>query len=248
MIRIGTAGWSIPKQAASCFPGPGSHLHRYGMVLNCCEINSTFYRPHKPETWTRWASSVPEDFKFSIKLPRAITHEGKLECDRERLMAFLGQVGYLGDKLGPLLMQLPPSLEFDELHVAKFVSMLRGEFGGEIVCEPRHANWFTNQADSLLREFRIARAAADPVCAPGADQPGGCADLTYFRLHGSPRRYYSAYSTEFLRALAEQLKALGEAGQVWCIFDNTASGAAIENALELARMLDVDSSGDKNAH
>jgi uncharacterized protein YecE (DUF72 family) len=233
-IRIGCAGWSIPKQAAGGFGTTGSHLERYGQVLNACEINSSFYRPHKAETWQRWADTVPGDFRFSVKVPKAITHEAQLDCGAELLRPFLKQAGLLGEKLGPLLVQLPPSLEFREDRATSFLALLRKAFSGDVVCEPRHESWFHHSANELLREFGVARVAADPARVPAAGEPGGVKSLAYFRLHGSPRRYYSAYSSEYLRALSAKLRKLAESAQVWCIFDNTASGAAMENALEVA--------------
>src|SRR6188768_857106 len=80
-IRIGTAGWSLYKPPAGRFPGTGSHLERYAAMFDAVEINSSFYRPHKPETYARWAASVPAGFRFAVKLPKAITHERRLvEC------------------------------------------------------------------------------------------------------------------------------------------------------------------------
>jgi uncharacterized protein YecE (DUF72 family) len=234
-VRIGCAGWSIPRQSAAKFGASGNHLERYGQVLNCSEINSSFYRPHKAETWERWARSVPADFRFSVKFPRAVTHEAKLDCSAALLRPFLQQAGLLGDKLGPLLLQLPPSLGFSRDRATSFLTLLREEFRGDVACEPRHGSWFHDSANELLKEFRVARVAADPACVPAASEPGGLESLAYFRLHGSPRRYYSAYSSELLETLATKLARLAQNGQVWCIFDNTASGAAIENALELTR-------------
>ena len=78
-IRTGTAAWSIPKEHAAPFPVAGSHLERYGAVLNAVEINSSFYRPHRTTTYERWAASVPEDFRFAVKVPKAITHEHRLK-------------------------------------------------------------------------------------------------------------------------------------------------------------------------
>ena len=224
----------IPREVAGHFNSEGTHLSRYSRLLNCAEINSSFYRPHKKETWQRWAKSVPDDFRFSVKAPKTISHEARLNCGSELLSAFLQQVSFLGDKLGPVLFQLPPSLEFDYRSVKKFLSLLRDNYAGGVVWEPRHSTWFDDSVNDLLREFRIARVAADPACVPAALSPGGIADLVYFRLHGSPRRYYSAYGEDFLNPLLKQLKSLASTAQLWCVFDNTASGSAIRNALDLA--------------
>jgi uncharacterized protein YecE (DUF72 family) len=236
-IRIGCAGWSIPREAAVNFGTGGTHLERYSRVFNFSEINSSFYRPHKEGIWRRWAESVPPNFHFSVKAPRAITHDARLNCSSDVLLEFLKQISFLGDKLGPMLIQLPPSLEFEDGFVRKFLLQLRESYSGDVVCEPRHSSWFEDSADALLNEFRIARVAADPACVPAAASPGGFGDLTYFRLHGSPRRYYSAYTENFLNAVATQLASLARNARVWCVFDNTASGSAVRNARELTAIL-----------
>ena len=114
MVRIGTAGWSIPKTAAALFPGEGSHLERYARVLNCAEINSSFYRPPMASTWVKWAAAVPAGFQFSVKAPKAISHEAQLMGTGALLRQFLSAASLLGEALGPILFQLPPKLAFDE--------------------------------------------------------------------------------------------------------------------------------------
>lgn len=113
-----------------------------------------------------------------------------------------------------------------------FLSELRSRVEGSIVCKPRHASWFTPEVEALLTEFRIARVAADPAPVQGADKPGGWRGLSYYRLHGSPKIYYSAYSAEYLGTMAEVLAKDTAAGvETWCIFDNTAAFAATSDAL-----------------
>jgi uncharacterized protein YecE (DUF72 family) len=236
-VRIGTAGWSVPRESAGDFPGEGTHLVRYSRGLNCAEINSSFYRPHKQSTWERWRDSVPAGFRFSVKAPRAITHDAALKCPPEVLLAFLKQVGALEAKLGPLLFQLPPSLEFDAKTAREFLAVLRKHFSRAVACEPRHPSWFGEEATAIMSEFRIARVAADPACVRDAAVPAGSSELVYFRLHGSPRRYYSSYEDKYLESLAEELRGIQKRRDVWCIFDNTASGAAIRNALQVNRLL-----------
>jgi uncharacterized protein YecE (DUF72 family) len=209
-------------------------------LLHCCEINSSFYRPHKDQTWERWANSVPADFRFSVKAPRTITHESRLNCDSDSLSDFLRQISHLGDKLGAVLFQLPPSLEFEDVTAQKFLALLREKYIGAVVWEPRHSSWFSTRADRLLKDFQIARVVADPPCVPAAARPGGTGGLAYFRLHGSPRMYYSSYSDEFLETLATDLQNLPAKTSVWCIFDNTASGSAIQNAVHLNAKLKKD--------
>jgi uncharacterized protein YecE (DUF72 family) len=238
MLHIGTAGWSIPKQHAPLAPGAGAHLERYARTLRCTEINSSFYRSHRLATWQRWSDSTPDGFRFSVKLPKAITHIAKLAIAPEALDAFAREIATLGKKLGPILVQLPPSLRLADCPAAEFCEALRDRFSGPIAFEPRHATWFSPDADDMLKHHRIARVAADPPRDPRVPSgqlpiPGGWRGLAYFRLHGSPRAYYSNYEPAYLAALAQAIANLPPATETWIIFDNTALGHAFRNALAL---------------
>jgi uncharacterized protein YecE (DUF72 family) len=234
-VLVGTAGWSLPREAHARFPGEGSHLERYARVLRAVEINSTFHRPHRRSTFERWAASVPQGFRFSVKMPRAITHEMRLAKAGDAIDAFLADLAPIRAQVGCLLVQLPPSLEFDARTASAFFRALRSRFDAGIATEPRHPTWFTAAADALLARSRVARVAADPPRAPGGDEPGGSGELAYFRLHGSPRVYYSSYGEDFLAQLAG--RAAGAAKPCWVIFDNTTLGAGTANALRLAELL-----------
>jgi uncharacterized protein YecE (DUF72 family) len=236
-IFIGTAGWSIPRASAHRFEGEGTHLQRYARLLCCAEINSSFHRPHAPATYGKWAASTPAGFRFAVKLPRTITHDQKLRRARRPLERFLQESAGLGTKRGPLLVQLPPSLDFDARMAARFFDLLRERYGGPVACEPRHATWLSAAADALLVRYMVARVAADPPTAPGAGVPGGWNGIVYFRLHGSPRKYWSRYSTEYIDTLARALRSASASADAWCVFDNTASGSALENAWELCLRL-----------
>jgi uncharacterized protein YecE (DUF72 family) len=208
-IRIGTAGWSIPRASAFRFEGSGTHLERYSRSLRCAEINSSFHRPHAVGTYEKWRDSTPPDFRFAVKVPRTITHELKLRRAREPFVAFLNQTDGLAQKRGPILVQLPPSFAFDATVVTRFLKLVRAVYQGPVVWEPRHA-------------------------MPAAGAPGGWRRLAYFRLHGSPRKYWSRYDEHYIESLATAVSRMSSHEEVWCVFDNTASGAAIENAWELA--------------
>jgi uncharacterized protein YecE (DUF72 family) len=234
-VRVGTAGWTIPKAFAVSFASVGSHLARYARRFDAVEINSSFHRPHRRSTYERWSASVPDHFRFAVKVPKTITHQLKLSDAEASLDAFLEQTAGLGGKLGPLLVQLPPSLTFEADVVRGFFAMLRDRHAGDVVCEPRHPTWFAPEAEALLTQFRVARVAADPAKVPAAAAPGGWPGLRYIRLHGAPRVYYSDYPPE---QIAEVARGLLEApSPAWCIFDNTALGAATGNALALKEML-----------
>lgn len=234
--RIGTAGWAIPRQYAGAFPSSGSVLGRYARRFNAVEINSSFHRPHRRATYERWAASVPADFAFAVKAPREITHDLRLAGAGAALDGFLTQATGLGDKLGLILFQLPPSLVFDARTAGVFFKVLRKRHAGGVVCEPRHPTWFTPRAEDLLLKHRIARVAADPAKVPAAAEPGGWPGPRYFRLHGSPHMYYSNYEPERLADYAERMTQ-PKAGDVWCIFDNTTLGCAAGNALALQALL-----------
>ncbi len=239
VVLVGCAGWSLPRAVQDAFGAGDSHLARYATRFPVTEINSSFHRPHRRTLYEKWAASVPENFRFSAKLPRTITHERRLLDCEDLLAEFLAQVGGLGSKLACLLVQLPPSFAFDAHRVEPFLRLLRARFAGAIALEPRHASWFDQAAEGLLRAWEVARVLADPVRHEGARAPGGWPGRVYLRLHGSPRVYYSSYDAALLQALAARLlQATEEGAECWCLFDNTASGAAAGNALELQRLLE----------
>lgn len=232
-IRLGCAGWSLPKEHAKLFPAAGTHLSRYSGSLPAVEINSSFYRPHRPATYAKWAASVPDDFRFAVKIPKEATHKRRLSNVEDVLDRFIPEVASLGEKLGPLLVQLPPSLNFSTAVAEQFFNSLRDRFEGAVALEPRHPSWFETEASRLMAQFRVARAAADPVVVSDSLEPGGWDGLAYYRLHGSPRMYYSAYTADYLGTLSTTLSLTAQSAEVWCIFDNTAEGAAAANAIDL---------------
>jgi uncharacterized protein YecE (DUF72 family) len=229
-LHLGTAGWAIPRVAADLFPAGGSHLARYAARFNAVEINSSFYRPHRAATYARWAATVPATFRFAVKMPKEISHTRRLRDADEPLARFLDEAQCLGDKLGPLLLQLPPSLAFDRAVAADFFASLRARFAGAVVCEPRHASWFGDAGETLLGDYDVSRVGADPPPVPAARRPHGA--LRYLRLHGSPVIYRSSYDDAALDAIAAELR--GAQGPAWCIFDNTTFGAAAINAAQLS--------------
>jgi uncharacterized protein YecE (DUF72 family) len=231
VVRVGTAGWAIPTRYQELLAGEGSHLERYARRLNAVEINSSFHRHHRVQTYLRWAESVPAHFRFAVKVPRTLTHDGELAPLPEVLDQFAAEVHGLGRKLAVLLVQLPPKLAFEASVARRFFRELRKRIDVPFACEPRHSSWGSRRAASVLTECAVARVAADPSPWPGADEPGGYEQLAYFRWHGQPRTYYSDYDHERLESLWRQLAAASKtAAQVWSIFDNTVLGHAFGNA------------------
>ena len=204
-------------------------------MFDAAEINSSFHRPHRDSTYARWAESVPPGFRFSVKLARTITHDAKLLRVGPLLDEFLAPVRALGDRFGCLLVQLPPKLAFDRAVARRFFAALAARGLPAVALEPRHASWFAPEADDFLARQEVARVAADPPRVHGGDIPGGSTAFAYWRLHGSPRMYYSSYGEDFLDGLAR--RAAGRGPGDFCIFDNTASNAAAANALGLMERL-----------
>ncbi|GGM23095.1 DUF72 domain-containing protein [Pseudomonas asuensis] len=236
---IGCAGWSLPRSQWPEFPVDGTHLQRYAGRFNAVEINSSFYRSHQPATYAKWAESTPEDFRFAVKIPRQITHIQRLAQCGGLLNGFLSECGHLGEKLGCLLIQLPPSLAFNAEVADAFLDDFRARYNGPAVLEPRHPSWLQDEAQAILITHQIGQVAADPSPLAGGDKPSAWPGIAYYRLHGSPTIYHSSYAHDALETMAQALTNHQQKGvSTWCIFDNTASGAAVPNALALQHLIE----------
>ena len=223
--------------------GPGTQpnatgLRRYAEYFDAVEINSTFYRLPRIATLERWRDATPGHFRFSAKLPKAITHEAGLIGVTAEVAEFCALMAHLTPKLGPLLVQLPPSLELDVRAASRLLRQLAAAAPAPIVVEPRHASWFSARAEELLSKHGAGRVAADPALCEAAAEPGGSRSVSYFRWHGSPRMYFSTYEADAIRSLAVRVAEHRRSGaDVYCVFDNTALGAAAINALALKAAL-----------
>jgi uncharacterized protein YecE (DUF72 family) len=223
---IATAAWAIPKMLAHKFAQEGSGLTRYASVFDGVEVNSTFYRRHKTSTFMRWASSVPDRFRFAVKIPKEITHTRAMKDIAEPFDTFIEDIAPLGKKRGPLLCQLPPSLAFDAEVLEQAFKIMRNTDNGPIIMESRHKSWASAEALNLLENYGVDRVLADPAPVWQAKDFGRIP--RYVRLHGKPKIYYSSYTDEEIKSFSKLL-----APDSWCVFDNTASGAAVENALTM---------------
>lgn len=230
------AGWSNPPNKRAARDPDQTHLSYYAAHFSCVEINSSFYRPHRSTTYARWRDETPATFRFSVKMPRSVTHESRLRHCAAEVSRFYEQIVGLQPKLAAVLVQLPPSFEFNGRTVRTFFNSVRHLPGTKLVCEPRHPSWFTSAAENALHEAGVSRVAADPACCPGAEAPGAGRRFAYFRWHGAPRMYYSKYSEAQL-ALFAAIVRKGRATETWCVFDNTARHASWDNALQLLTAL-----------
>ena len=235
-VYVGLAGWANPPDTREVRGKGQSHLSYYAQHFSCVEINSSFYRPHLRTTYARWRDETPAEFLFSVKMPRSITHDGRLRRSRAEVGRFYEAVTELQPKLAAVLVQLPPSLEYSGQVVRAFFRGLPHLSRTRIACEPRHASWFTKKAEDALTQAGVSRVAADPARFDGSGVVGGSRRLAYFRWHGSPRMYYSGYSEKRLGEFAGQV---GSASTkiTWCVFDNTARHAAWSDALRFKRLI-----------
>jgi uncharacterized protein YecE (DUF72 family) len=252
-IYIGTAGWNVPQEIKTEFSNSGTHLERYSQTLNAVEINSSFYRDHKFETYEKWQKSVPQNFRFSVKLSKYFTHTHSLQKTGPQLKEVISTMAGLSSKWGLLLVQLPPSLQFEAKHAEKFFAKLKKFCPVPVALEPRHRTWAQPRALKLLEEYDISKVLADPEpCrAPLKLRPGVEKSLRYFRLHGSPIMYRSLYEPELLKKIVYRIRhPISPAQQTWVIFDNSTYGRATINALQLTELMkgrsDVTSSISKS--
>lgn len=233
MMYIGTAAWTIPNVEARSFPMEGSHLERYSEVFNAVEINSSFYKDHMPKSYQKWALMTPDDFRFSVKLNQRFTHKCDLKINAVDLLNNLGAISLLEEKWRVLLLQFPSMQRFYPDRMENFYKIIRSQFHGMVAMEARNLTWIERESIELMKEFNILKVTADPEKCPG-ERVG---NSRYYRLHGRPEIYRSAYSESYLDNLYHEIAVLDD--EVWCIFDNTTFGYATTNALELKNKGDL---------
>lgn len=240
---IGTSGWSYGEWKGNFYPPKTPQkdwLKFYATQFHSVEINNTFYHLPKPTVVAQWHAQTPNDFTFSVKLSRLISHSKRLITDektQEALASFCQAMADLKDKLAVVLIQLPASFTADTPRLAMFIPELQAalkaqHLNARIAIEFRHESWFTTATFALLRKHNVASA-----WITGARMPTNfeqTADFAYARFHGTPLLYYSSYSHKKLQQWAEEFK---KASTVFAYFNNTAAGHAIKNAKTLQQLL-----------
>lgn len=240
-LHIGTSGWSYNHWSGTFYPEgmkPSRYLEFYITQFNCVELNASFYRLPSIKTVESWARRTPPSFRFCVKMNRFITHRKRLIDIAEPLERYLTVFKPLSDRLGPHLVQLPPSLRFDSHVVEAFLELLGSHRKrADFALEARHESWFQPDALSVLRKYDIAGVLADS----GGNFPGTerCISSTvYLRFHGPRGLYYSRYSIDELSVYARKIvKWLAEDRDVWIFFNNDVHGHAIHNAYELEELV-----------
>jgi len=237
MIYIGTSGWAYPHWKNGVFYPEnlkGHELLHYQRYFDTVELNSSFYHLPKKETFEKWRQLVSENFIFSVKGPRYISHILRLSEPREPLATLLQNTQGLGKKLGPIFFQFPPSFRSDPKRLAQFAELLPPN--QRFAFEFRHGSWFSTETYEVLRKNNLALIIADTPSYPHVEVI--TANFVYLRLHGHERLYQSNYNRKQLKEYAKKIQRwAGKGFDVYCYFDNDFHGFAPQNALELKELL-----------
>lgn len=243
-VFIGTSGWAYREWRGVFYPPrlqPDEQLAHYVTQFSAVEINGTAYRTPDGATVRRWRETMPQGFIAALKLSHAITHFHRLREVGALLEDFVISARLLGERLGPLLAQLPPGLAPDHTCLRDFLREARAVMADPswpLVVEFRHPGWIDERTAAILSEAQATWCVADmPICP--VTRPPGPAGVLYLRRHGTAGKYCGSYSDEALLADARQLCAWSErGGDAFAFFNNTADGAAIRDARRLQELVD----------
>ncbi|MBD3299674.1 MAG: DUF72 domain-containing protein [candidate division Zixibacteria bacterium] len=238
-VHIGTSGWSYAHWAKGVFYPrglkQGEWLPFLARTFDTVEVNSTFYRIPKPSIVERWRDITPSRFKFAVKLWRMITHQKKLDDCESQLRDFLDIYKLFESKRGPLLVQLPPTLQADFGKLNAFIDAIKdlsGKVRPKIVIEPRHESWFTDNLHQLLDRQRASLCVAD-MPKYSVEQPND-ASFVYIRRHGPGGGYRGKYSETHIKNDAAHIRAwLKDGRDVYIYYNNDMQGYAVTNAKQL---------------
>lgn len=237
-LYIGCSGFYNNDWKGSLYPENAQSkdfLSLYSKTFNAVEINSSFYRKPTSKTLLKWHAETPDNFRFFIKIPKAITHQNRLENSKDEIVLFCNHIqNSLKDKLSGFLYQLPPSFTNTVENTERIINNLDSRFLN--VIEFRHSSWWQKEIFDLLKQYDIVFSG---VSFPGnlpEDLIINHPEILYYRLHGKPVLYKSVYSNDFMDALAEKIKNTTQTSFIF--FNNTWGTAAIKNSLYLKHILE----------
>lgn len=239
----GTSGLLLPVRNKLFYPEAfkdKSRLCFYGSLMNSLEVNSSFYKVPKAATVAKWANEVPDDFRFTFKLYKGISHNKHLAFDPEAVKHFMEVIDQAGHKKGCLLVQFPPSVRISELRqLALLMDVLRTadpENKWNIALEFRHLSLYKDEVYRLLNEYGMGMVVQDkpPAVTPMLET---ALPFIYLRFHGPDGRYGGSYQDDVLYEYAGYIRSwLQEGKTVFCYFNNT-MGNAIANLFTLKEMV-----------
>ncbi len=240
-LFTGTSGWSYKHWKDVFYPAevrPSGYLEYYLTKFSCVELNASFYHLPKESTVEGWVRRTPDNFRFCPKLSRFITHQKRLAGCEEALDRFMELFEGMKNRLGPLLIQLPPGMTFDGPLIMDFLDLL-GKYSGRhrFALEVRHPSWITDSFFELLRQHQVAFVIADS----GGRFPfheAVTSDFVYLRFHGPENLYASDYDESTLQWYAEKIAEwLRSDLEVWVFFNNDYHGYAVKNALRINELV-----------
>jgi len=241
-INIGTSGWSYKHWRNVFYPEgmkPTDYLPFYAKEYRATEINTSFYHLPKESTVIQWTEKVPKQFRFCVKMSRFITHVKRLLEPEEALERFFEVFKHMKEKMGPVLIQLPPSLKFDYERAEYFFSVLKKNYQEyDFALEVRHETWMVEESLTLMAKYDIAFVISQSgVKFPYAETV--TAKNIYIRFHGPKELYASAYTDEMLEDFAKKFKAwIAEGHYIWVFFNNDIHAYALSNAKTLMTMME----------
>jgi len=236
-IYIGTSGWCYTHWRHRFYPRTlpvNEYLRFYTRHFAVTEINTTFYQQPEARIVHKWRKSVPSSFVFCPKMYRGITHEHKLLQPEKTLPPFFASIAPLKDQAGPILIQLPPSLDFQPAVAENFFRILQTWYGAyTYALEIRHSSWLQQEAIDMLKDYGIGFV----IAASGNKWPSAeiiTSKHVYARFHGPDGSYGSCYTDDVLTAYAARIQAwAGEGHTTWSFFNNDGNGYAVQNARSL---------------
>lgn len=247
-IRVGTSGWMYKDWGAKFYPKDlkKGHLQFLAEEFNTVEVNSSFYHLPLASTFKKWAGETPRDFVFAVKLSRYVTHRKRLKAVGEPIATFMSRAQKLGKKLGVVLVQLPPSLKYDEKKFDALLRILKRK-KARFALEPRHASWYdTSHRSEILKKLKGAGTClvfphSAKIPSPNPDDPTNItADFIYVRFHGPSEFAASRYGAVRLRPWAARIEAWrGKKLDVFVYFNNDKNGHAVDDARTLKKLLKI---------
>jgi uncharacterized protein YecE (DUF72 family) len=238
-VRIGTSGWEYAHWRGDFYPADlpkARWFEHYARHFDTVELNSSFYRLPRPEAFDGWRRKAPGGFVYAVKASRYLTHVKRLSEPAEPLERMWTRAKRLGDRLGPVLYQLPPRWAPNLERLESFLAAIPRDHAQAV--EFRDRRWYAAEVSALLAAARVALCLHDMVgSAPPAADPVG--PFVYLRFHGSGARYGGRYGDEALRAWADRIGQWASAGlPVWAYFNNDIGGHAVRDAVRLREMVD----------